>query len=158
MDAVSRIPENCFLVLEDFDNIFGTDKNKVNITLSSFLNCLDGLQSKTEQVVFLTTNNYITIDPVICRPGRIDVVIEFKEIIKQQLMTMLTKFFPSQHEKYETFYEKIKDKRLTTCMLQQYLFPRYPNGCILENIEKTFNDMLNVHRFGANGKKEWLYT
>lgn len=159
IDVMTRIPENCFLVLEDFDLIFDetTSNSKTNISLSAFLNCLDGLPSKSEQIVFLTTNNYITLNPVICRPGRIDIVIEFKEIVKSQLFIMLEKFFPSQKEKYEDFYDKIKDKKITTCMMQHYLFERYPDKDILHNVEKVFSDMIKTHRISGDGNYS-LYT
>lgn len=157
IDVVSRIPENSFLVLEDFDGLFGPD-TKSHMSISAFLNCMDGLQSKSEQIVFLTTNNYLQLDPVICRPGRIDVVLEFKEIIRNQLFEMLTKFFPNQSDKYDAFYEKVKDKRLTTCMLQQYLFQRHPDKCILHNLEKSFHDMIRSHRTESDSKRHSLYS
>lgn len=157
IEMITRIPDNSFLVLEDFDCLFDST-SKSCMSLSAFLNCLDGLQSKSEQVVFLTTNNYLTLDPVICRPGRIDVVIEFKEIVKQQLMDMLIKFFPDQSDKYEEFYQKVRDKKLTTCMLQQYFFQRHPDGCILHNIDKSFNDMMINHQQLSDSRKHSLYS
>lgn len=155
IDLISRIPENSFLVLEDFDLLFD-ESNKLNISLSALLNCLDGLPSKSEQIVFLTTNNYIKLNPIICRPGRIDVIVEFKEIAKQQLFSMLNKFFPLQKDKYEEFYIRIKDKNVTTCMVQHYLFERYPDQDILQNIESVFSDMIDAHRIYNNDKK-FLY-
>lgn len=157
IEVVTRIPENSFLVLEDFDSLFDSD-HKSCMTLSAFLNCMDGLQSKSEQIVFLTTNNYLQLDPVICRPGRIDVVVEFKEIVRQQLIEMLGKFFPDQSDKYEAFYDMVKDKRLTTCMLQQYLFQRYPDKCILQNLDKNFTDMIVNHRTQTDSKRHSLYA
>lgn len=158
IELVTNIPEDCFLVLEDFDCLFNNgNASKPLISMSSFLNCLDGIPSKHGQIVFLTTNHYLKLDPIICRPGRIDMIVEFKEIIRSQLMFMLEKFFPNQKEKYDEFYEKIKNKNLTTCMLQHYFFQRHPDGCILQDVDKHIDEMIEIHQTQREENKKSIY-
>ena len=48
------------------------------ITLSGLLNALDGIGAQEGRILFATTNNYKALDPALCRPGRMDLHIEFK--------------------------------------------------------------------------------
>lgn len=48
------------------------------VTLSGLLNALDGIGAQEGRLLFATTNNYKALDPALCRPGRMDLHIEFK--------------------------------------------------------------------------------
>lgn len=86
------------VLLEDIDRIF-LPENKcsmTNITLTSFLNCLDGAADYHGVVVIATANNPENLDPAIRRrPGRFDVPVRFDNpcymLRKKYLQTMLTK-------------------------------------------------------------------
>ena len=139
--AVSSVPKNTVLLLEDIDCLMGERHDKTSqITFSALLNSLDGVQSKNGLVIFITTNYFLKLDPAFCRPGRIDYVLEFKYTCKSQVYQMLEKFFPSQRADFDTFYEKIHNLKLTTCILQKYLFERYPDKSILEDIDQVRKD------------------
>jgi hypothetical protein len=139
--AISSVPKNTVLLLEDIDCLLGERQDKgTQITFSALLNALDGVQSKNGLIIFITTNYFVRLDPAFCRPGRIDYVLEFHYTGKSQVYQMLTKFFPSQQEDFEKFYKEIKDIRMTTCVLQKYLFARYPDKSILWKIEQLRKD------------------
>ncbi|KAK1550519.1 hypothetical protein Q3G72_020362 [Acer saccharum] len=62
------------LVIEDIDNSFETGEDD-KVTLSGLLNFIDGLWSSCgdERILVMTTNHKDRIDPVLLRPGRMDV-------------------------------------------------------------------------------------
>ncbi|KAL5778048.1 hypothetical protein ACOSP7_010974 [Xanthoceras sorbifolium] len=61
------------LVIEDIDNSFETGEDD-KVTLSGLLNFVDGLWSSCgdERILVMTTNHKDRIDPVLLRPGRMD--------------------------------------------------------------------------------------
>jgi len=139
--ALNMMPKNTVLVLEDIDCLLGERQDKSTpITFSTLLNTLDGIQSKTGLLVFITTNYFLKLDPAFCRPGRIDYILEFKWTNKDQIFQMLRTFFPLQESSFTEFYEKIKTLKLTTCMLQKYFFERYPDTSILHKIQDLFDE------------------
>lgn len=150
--AVSSITKNTVLLLEDIDCLLSDREDKdTQITFSSILNCIDGIQSKQGLVIFITTNYIKKLDPAFCRPGRIDYILKFNYINRSQVFQMLNKFFPEQSDRFEGFYRYIKDLKITTCILQKYLFYRYPNKDIMENIEEIKKDA-EFSRFDNDGK------
>jgi len=145
--AVNTIPKNTVLLLEDIDCLLGERNDKTSqVTFSALLNLLDGVQSRNGLVIFITTNYFMKLDPAFCRPGRIDYVLGFQFTTRSQIFQMLEKFFPSQQADFETFYQEVKHTRLTTCILQKYLFQKYPDKSILEDIQNIKKDAaINDH-------------
>jgi chaperone BCS1 len=94
-------------------------RNKENLsdvntlTLSGLLNALDGVAAAEGRILFAyvlassgytmvliyhyysTTNHLEQLDPALCRPGRMDVWIEFKNASKFQAEHLFRNFFPS---------------------------------------------------------------
>lgn len=77
------------------------NRNKENLsdvntlTLSGLLNALDGVAAAEGRILFATTNHLEQLDPALCRPGRMDVWIEFKNASKFQAENLFRNFFPS---------------------------------------------------------------
>ncbi|KAI0043678.1 P-loop containing nucleoside triphosphate hydrolase protein [Auriscalpium vulgare] len=65
------------------------------LTLSGLLNALDGVAAAEGRILFATTNHLEQLDPALCRPGRMDVWIEFKNASKWQAEALFRNFFPS---------------------------------------------------------------
>ncbi|KIK54778.1 hypothetical protein GYMLUDRAFT_48477 [Collybiopsis luxurians FD-317 M1] len=63
------------------------------ITLSGLLNALDGVSAQEGRILFATTNKYSSLDAALCRPGRMDVHIEFKLASKYQAKELFLRFF-----------------------------------------------------------------
>lgn len=95
LSAIGTIPRNTLLLLEDFDSAGQVAKREVddavnkgdisiqragslfNVgTLSGVLNALDGVASLNNVVIMLTTNHLENVDGALCRPGRIDHIVD----------------------------------------------------------------------------------
>lgn len=140
--ALNSIPKNTILLLEDIDCLLGERSDKQSqITFSTLLNCLDGVQSKQGLVTFITTNYFLKLDPAFCRPGRIDYVLEFTYATKSQIYTMLNKFFPEQSHNYDAFYQQVRSLKVSTCILQKYFFECYSDQDILTRIDNLKKDI-----------------
>lgn len=63
------------------------------VTLSGLLNALDGIAAQEGRILFATTNDYDALDPALCRPGRLDLHIEFKLASKYQCREMFRRFY-----------------------------------------------------------------
>ncbi|KAH9918672.1 P-loop containing nucleoside triphosphate hydrolase protein [Fomitopsis serialis] len=63
------------------------------ITLSGLLNALDGIGAQEGRILFATTNNYKALDPALCRPGRMDLHIEFRLASRYQAENLYKCFY-----------------------------------------------------------------
>ena len=107
MKSVSKLPDNCFLVLEDIDALFVErkrgDAHKSMVSFSGILNTLDGIARRDKQVTFLTTNYVSKLDTALVRPGRIDKIITFSYATPNQIEKFFLKFIPAQKDKLDNF-------------------------------------------------------
>ena len=98
MSAVSSLPNNTILLLEDIDALFverkANDSNKSMVSFSGILNVLDGMARKNGLITFMTTNYINRLDKAMIRPSRVDVIMKFKEATEEQIEQMYQKFFP----------------------------------------------------------------
>ena len=159
MRALRRMPDNTILVLEDIDVLFEArkknDEHKAGISFSGLLNSLDGLSHVDNQIIFMTTNCKMVLDKALIRPGRIDLDVEFKYSTKIQIKTMFEKFLPKQKKKFSEFYKQVKGLKLTTAMLQQYLFGNINCDDILETVDEL-KELVSNNNY--ENTKETLYT
>ena len=125
MSAISLLPNNSILLLEDIDSLFverkANDSNRSMVSFSGILNVLDGLARKNGLITFLTTNYKNRLDRALIRPGRIDFCMTFKEAEKEQIQQMYNKFLPEQKDLFDKFYSKIEQLCFTMSSLQQFL-------------------------------------
>lgn len=68
------------------------------LSLSGLLNALDGVAASEGRLLFATTNHLEKLDPALCRPGRMDVWVEFKNASRWQAEALFRNFFPSEDE------------------------------------------------------------
>lgn len=68
-----------------------------SLTLAGLLNALDGIEASEGRLLFATTNHKEALDPALCRPGRMDVHIEFGMASKYQAKQLFKRFYP-EHE------------------------------------------------------------
>ena len=148
--AIKRMKEKTFLILEDIDSLFidrkSGDTNKNRITFSGLLNTLDGIATPDGLITFMTTNHKNKLDPALIRPGRIDYVMKFGYITKNQMKSMFIKFSDlqekeEQNSKFTKFWDALKSvnckDKLTTGLLQQYLFKYLDDSdAMIENVEE----------------------
>lgn len=139
MRAFKNVPDNSIIILEDIDTCFKdrTDKdNNLALTFSGLLNTLDGSASVWRQIIVMTTNFKCNLDEALIRPGRIDKVIHFDYASKKQIDIIFNKFIPNNTELCSQFKKQLKNIKVTTAMLQQYLFTNRKNNKVIENIDE----------------------
>jgi AAA+ superfamily predicted ATPase len=157
MRALRRIPENTLLVIEDIDTVFESrkknDEFKNNISFSGLINSLDGIGYIDKQIIILTTNCKMVLDKALTRPGRIDMDIEFTYATENQIRTMYSVFLPS-HTEFDKFYKKVKGMKLTTAMLQSFLFGNRLTNNILDHMDEL-RKLCDNNDY--NTKKESMY-
>ena len=148
--AITRIPQDCILVLEDIDVLYEGRKRKNDnicpVSFSGLLNVLDGLAHHDKLITIMTTNFKCNLDKALKRRGRIDRIVNFKYANKKQIENMYNTFLPEQKEKFNDFYNHVKNKKVTTSVLQQYFFDNKENEDILENI-KDLEEYINECKF-----------
>ncbi|KAH9893420.1 P-loop containing nucleoside triphosphate hydrolase protein [Cubamyces lactineus] len=83
------------------------------VTLSGLLNALDGIAAQEGRILFATTNDYSALDPALCRPGRLDLHIEFKLASKYQCREMFRRFYlPSSSASKSTKPDEDQDEAI----------------------------------------------
>jgi len=140
MKSVSKLPEDCILVLEDIDALFverkAGDANKSMVSFSGILNTLDGLARRDKQVTFLTTNYVSKLDSALIRPGRIDKIVTFKNATMGQIKMFYDKFLPNGKEAWPKFKKSIRGIKTTAAILQSFFFKYIDCDNILDHVEK----------------------
>ncbi|OCH89263.1 P-loop containing nucleoside triphosphate hydrolase protein, partial [Obba rivulosa] len=119
-ELISGLPERCIVLMEDIDAAFhrgvkrkmeqpkdtpgekeeddkppGKDEETFTsrVTLSGLLNALDGVGAQEGRLLFATTNCYTALDPALCRPGRMDLHLEFKLASRYQAHELFKRFY-----------------------------------------------------------------
>ena len=133
------------VVIEDIDSIFNAEERKKGddnnmLTLNTLLNCLDGHTCKEGTLLFMTANDANVMDKAIVRSCRIDHKIELDYADKYQIQNIYDTFLPEQKDKFKEFYSEIKDKNVTTAMLQEFLF--FNRNC--ENIMNHLDSFMDI--------------
>lgn len=67
--------------------------NNDSITLADILNIIDGVLETPGRILILTSNYPDKLDKALLRPGRIDLIIQFKECDSEQLKQMFDHFY-----------------------------------------------------------------
>lgn len=141
-NALKWMPDDSVFVLEDIDRITA---NHNNITISGILNIMDGISSKEGLIIFITTNHFLELDKAIKRPGRIDYILEFNYISKEQLQQMLSVYYPEEIKDCDEIYKEIKKYKMTVSYIQKYLFSLYPNGGVLKNLSEYLQEIMKYY-------------
>jgi len=144
MKAISYLPRNSILLMEDVDAIFNQRTSQIHspITFSALLNTLDGVARRHKLITFITTNYIDNLDSALLRPGRIDKIINFTYASKDQIKEMFYKFRPNDN--FDLFYNKIIHNKYTTAVLQKFFFMNRKCENIIEKI-KELNEINTRH-------------
>ena len=95
---------------------------------------------KKELLLFMTANDANVMDKAIVRSCRIDHKIELDYADKYQIQNIYDTFLPDQKDRFKEFYSEIKDKNVTTAMLQEFLF--FNRNC--ENIMNHLDSFMDI--------------
>ncbi len=77
-------------ILSNINSKSNIHKNVLN--LSGILNAIDGVVEMPGRIIIFTANHPEKLDPALTRPGRIDHIIKFDYLEKEQFIEMLTYF------------------------------------------------------------------
>ncbi|KJA19418.1 hypothetical protein HYPSUDRAFT_44329 [Hypholoma sublateritium FD-334 SS-4] len=101
-EIISELPEKCIDLMEDVDAAFSQTLNR---DLDEEEKNPDQPQKEGNQkkqshnpqregrIIFSTTNKYSSLDPALCRPGRMDIHIEFKLASRYQARELYSCFY-----------------------------------------------------------------
>jgi chaperone BCS1 len=138
--AITTLPDDSILVLEDLDSLFVERDSKSNLSFSTVLNVLDGIIKKHKLLTFITTNHKDRLDSALKRSGRIDYELEFTYASRKQTEDMFTHFFKdNQLKEFMKFTKKLK---YTTADLQKFLFKHRKSDNIMDHIDE-FSEIIN---------------
>lgn len=137
--AITNLPENSILVLEDIDALFVDRDSKCNVSFSTVLNVLDGMIKKHKLLTFLTTNYKDRLDSALKRSGRVDYELEFSNATRKQTKDMYNYFFSENCEEFMKFTKKLK---YTTSDLHKFLFKHRKKNNIMDHSDE-FIELLN---------------
>ena len=112
--AINQVPPNSVILFEDID-CMKTGKARVDaqewtrndsredqqgkaepfgVTLSGFLNVLDGFNAPDNVLFIMTTNKIETLDAALLRPSRIDYKLFLGQATEEQKLELYKRFFP----------------------------------------------------------------
>ncbi|ESK85466.1 mitochondrial chaperone bcs1 [Moniliophthora roreri MCA 2997] len=123
-ELINQLPQRCVALMEDIDAAFthglsrdapavesspGSQKPSTpggpqappttnKLSLSGLLNALDGVGAQEGRILFATTNKYSSLDPALCRPGRMDLHIEFRNASKYQAEELFARFYKPEED------------------------------------------------------------
>jgi chaperone BCS1 len=139
MWAIRRLPDDVILVLEDIDVLFcerrANDNNRSMVTLSAILNTLDGPAHRDGMISIMTTNFVDRLDTALIRPGRVDKIMHFDYATKNQITKMFLRFRPDKEHELPKFLEYIRSVKITTAVLQDYLFQTINEPNVMTSIK-----------------------
>ena len=135
-DAVSNEINDMSLEIKE-------DEKSDRITLDSLLNILDGTLEIPDRMFCITTNHLDIIDPALIRPGRVDMIVEFKYCTRAIIKQMFESFYERVFDGAK--FSKIRDYKISPAFVNQVLFKHFtrPESAIEEltvmaNKRKTY--------------------
>lgn len=165
-DALSQVPPNALIVLEDVDALFNEDRKNEDggsLTFSGMLNALDGLMSTDGVITVMTTNHIERLDPALVRGGRVDRRFHFAKASQAQVENLFQSFYPdSSRQQRKRFAEIVfarpeGDEARSIATLQQLFIHerRSTADMCIEAIPEFFS----MHfPSGTDGKQINLYS
>jgi hypothetical protein len=101
------------------------ESEKETIDLSFILNLLDGTLESNGRILIITTNFPERIDSALIRPGRIDMIINFKKCNRQVLKEMMSSFYDKEIEIPD---DSSLDYKWSPAEVNQILFRNFSNS------------------------------
>lgn len=98
INAVTSVPENAILLIEDIDAAQhnratkSDGESEPSVTMSGLLNAIDGVFSRDGRVLIMTTNHPEKLDAALKRPGRADRIEELQALEPAEALVMCRQF------------------------------------------------------------------
>ena len=140
VSLVSSVGEKAIILLEDVDCAFEDRAGKQGISMSTLLNCLDGVNATEGRVIFMTTNHPERLDPALIRPGRIDLHLELPNATEEQIMGMFNKFYAGTDQAQE-FADQLAGQDISMAKLQGFFLQhKGSEDSAMDNLKDLFNN------------------
>lgn len=107
--------------MDDLGNIIQEEENPID--LSFLLNLLDGTLESSGRIIAISTNFPERIDSALIRPGRIDMIIEFRKCSVNILREMIESFYDEKCEELDPAL----NERWSPAEVNQILFRNFKN-------------------------------
>ena len=116
------------------------EAEKETIDLSFLLNLLDGTLESNGRILIITTNFPGRIDRALIRPGRIDMIVNFRKANRAVLQEMLTSFYDREVEIPE---DESLDYKWSPAEVNQILFRNFedPQKAVEELVSLSSEDL-----------------
>lgn len=95
--------------------------NNEKLTLGFLLNLLDGVLETPGRILVMTTNYPEKLDKALIRPGRIDLIVNFKKTTRDTIIDMYKHFYDLDSVDYHTFAD-IDDYQYSPAEINQIFF------------------------------------
>ena len=118
---LKRPQEKKPLKMDDLGNVIQEEENPVD--LSFLLNLLDGTLESSGRIIAISTNFPERIDSALIRPGRIDMIINFRKCSLRILREMI-----------ESFYDKVYEGELEESLAEKWS-PAEVNQILFRNFK-----------------------
>ena len=112
------------------------------LTLSCLLNLLDGVLEAPGRIVVMTTNYIEKLDSALIRPGRIDLICEFKKCTNQSIVEFIEMFYDIElNDDSKNIIQALNEYTITPAEMTKIMFENFEdyNACIqkLQNVHIT---------------------
>lgn len=128
------------------------------LTRGGFLNATDGVCGPTGHILIITTNFPEKIDPVLVRPGRIDMKVEFGRANREQVREIFLKttkpFVPEDLKKYDRKKMEALADKFTAKVPEFTLSPAQVQQCCTEYIDEPDRAVKEVLRWIKDEKRQ----
>ena len=111
------------------------EDSKEQIDLSFLLNLLDGTLEASGRILCISSNFPERIDKALIRPGRVDMIVNFKKCNRQIIQEMVTSFYDKE---FEDWTNESIDYKWTPAEVNQILFRNFDSS------EDAINELINL--------------
>lgn len=146
------------IAIEDIDSVFDGRESKGELTFTTLINVLDGINTPTDGMInIITTNIPEKLDSALMRPGRIDLILRFEDPEKESCHDAYFKLVEDPTEEgFKEWYKQIKTKGISMAAIVDSLF-RYSSNP-LDGVKECLehNDCLKELAKTENSEKMYL--
>lgn len=112
---------------EDKIDKFISSWNFNKLKLADLLNIFDGILELHDTIYIITTNHPDKLDPALIRPGRINMRLELKKMIKSEMMKMFSYRYRNKEtnknlKNFEHLFDFIKDYTWTPAQIEEFIY------------------------------------
>jgi ATP-dependent 26S proteasome regulatory subunit len=125
---------------KDFKDLYQSREEKEKeefssekLTLSCLLNLLDGVLEAPGRIVVMTTNYIEKLDSALIRPGRIDLICEFKKCTNQSIIEFIEMFYDIElNDDCKNELLQLEEYKITPAEMTKLMFENFEdyNACL----------------------------